>query len=244
VLQADVARYLEGAHVPARLAHVSAIITPHAGLAYSGPVAGLAWGAARMRRPARIVLIGPAHRVGFWGLALGDFEAFAIPTGLVQVDRGALASLEDAKLAAFVPYAHDAEHSLEIELPFAHALFPGTPIVPLLVGEASCEDIVAVLGALVRPDDLVVVSSDLSHFHPYDVARLRDEATLEHITHLDAAGLDGHDACGYLGVQALARFAQGRGEVAVRLDYRNSGDTAGDRRAVVGYGAVAFGPHL
>ncbi len=241
-LATDVANFLEGALPPRELSRVTGILTPHAGLIYSGPTAGRAWGATRHRQPARIVLIGPAHRVGFYGLALGDFSSFVIPTGEVPVDRSALARLESLGLGAFVPYAHDAEHCLEVELPFVHALFPRTPIIPLLVGQAPPREVVAALEAIATPEDLIAISSDLSHFYPYDLARSHDETTLQHVLHLDTARLDGLDACGHVGLQAFTTFERARGDIAVLLDYRTSGDTAGDRRSVVGYGAIAFGP--
>lgn len=226
-----------------RLASVDFIVTPHAGIMYSGPTAGYAWGAA----PAdarRIVLVGPSHRVAFRGVALGDFEAYRIPTGLVPVDRAALAALEAAypDICGFVPGAHDAEHCLEIQLPFAHAVLPRAPIVPLLVGAVSTAELSTLLSAVLQAGDLLAVSTDLSHFHPYDDARRRDLATLESIVSLATGGLTGEDACGHRGVSAAGALAKRRHYDAVLLDYRCSGDTGGDRDAVVGYGAVAFGP--
>lgn len=229
------------------LASVAFIVTPHAGMMYSGPTAGHAWAAAP-RDARRVILVGPAHRVPFRGIALGDFEAFAIPTAQVPVDRAALAELEARfpELCGFVPGAHDEEHCLEIQLPFLHAVLPGVPIVPLLAGAVSTAELATVLSELLRPGDLLAVSTDLSHFHPYDDARRRDSATLEAIVSLATGTLTGEDACGHRGVSAAGTLARKRGYRAVLLDYRSSGDTGGDRDAVVGYGAVAIGapaPH-
>lgn len=227
----------------ARLASVDFIVTPHAGIVYSGPTAGYAWAAAP-RDARRIVLVGPAHRMAFRGVALGDFEAYRIPTGLVPVDRAALAALEAAfpEICGFVPGAHDAEHCLEIQLPFAHAVLPDAPIVPLLAGAVSTAELATLLSAVLQPGDLLAVSTDLSHFHPYEDARRHDRATLEAIVALATGGLTGEDACGHRGVSAAGALAKKRHYDAVLLDYRSSGDTGGDRDAVVGYGALALGP--
>lgn len=229
------------------LARVAVIVSPHAGLVYSGPTAGVAWAAAPSEGVRRLVIVGPAHRVPFRGVALGDFRAFRIPTGDVPVDREALAALErdHPRLASFVPGAHDQEHCLEIQLPFAQARHPGVPIVPLLVGAITTEDLATLLEATLRPDDLLVVSTDLSHFHPYDDGRARDLATLDAIASLLAERTDrlgGEDACGHRGVSAAALLARRRGYRAVLLDCTSSGDTGGDHDAVVGYGALALGP--
>jgi len=248
VLEAEVERHLALASArsggaPSSLAAVAFIVAPHAGITYSGGTAAFAWAAA----PAgveRIVLVGPAHRVAFRGVALGDYAAFQIPTGDVPVDRAALAALanQHPQLVAFVPGAHDAEHCLEIQLPFAQALLQGVPIVPLLAGAVSTPELTTVLDAVLRPRDLLVVSTDLSHFNPYADARRRDLATLKSIAELDPFALSGEDACGYRGLGASGMLARLRGYRAVVLDYTNSGDTGGDRDAVVGYGALAFGP--
>jgi len=248
-LEAEVRAHLERAGAGGladrlgALASVAFIVTPHAGMMYSGPTAGHAWAAAP-RDARRVVMVGPAHRVPFRGVALGDYEAFQIPTGLVPVDRTALADLEArfAEICGFVPGAHDQEHCLEIQLPFLNAVLPGVPLVPLLAGAVSTAELATVIGALLRPGDLLAVSTDLSHFHPYDDARRRDRATLEAIVSLATGSLTGEDACGHRGVSAAGALAKQRGYRAVLLDYRSSGDTGGDRDAVVGYGAVALGP--
>lgn len=247
-LSAEIEGYLargrsEVTSPPPGLADVAMIMTPHAGIMYSGPTAGVAWSAAPPWAE-RLVMVGPAHRVGFRGVALGDFASFRIPTAEVAVDRAALAALEarHPDLARFVPGAHDDEHCLEIQLPFAHAVLPGRPIVPLLAGSVSAPELATVVEAVLGPSDLMVISTDLSHFHPYDVARRRDLATLDAIARLDPHGLGGEDACGYRGVGAGGIIARMKGFRAEVLDYSSSGDTGGDSSSVVGYGAVAFGP--
>ncbi len=234
---------------PVPLGSLDAIIVPHAGHPYSGPTAGLGWGALNRTPRAvpiqRVILLGPAHRVGFRGIALGDYQAFAHPLGEVPVDRVALADLEHNALGAFVPTAHDLEHCLEIQLPFLHTVLPQRPIVPLLIGQGPESELNAAVDAaldrLLSPGDLLAVSSDLSHFLPYDTASRFDRETLAGILALDDR-LDGERACGYKGIQAAIRRARRQGQRAVLIDYRSSGDTAGDKRSVVGYGALALGP--
>jgi len=236
VLLRAVRSYLDAA--PATPA-ARAIVAPHAGYIYSGPTAGVAWRAASTRC-RRVVLVGPAHRVAFHGIALGDYAAFATPLGEVAVDRDACAALEAAGLATWVPEAHVHEHCLEIQLPFLQATLGSVPIVPLLMGRVSHAGARRVLELVVRDDDLLVMSSDLSHYDPYDVARAHDLGTLARIVALEPEALDGHDACGYRGVGAGLALAAERGWTATLLDYRSSGDTAGDKAEVVGYGAVMF----
>ncbi len=253
-LRRAVRRYLDEGKAAAQaalvLGRVAAVLAPHAGIVYSGPVAGAAWAAALEHTAAayaRVVLVGPAHRVAFKGIALGDYDAFAIPTGRVTVDRAALADLEAAGLGTFVPAAHVDEHCLEIELPFLVEAFAGRvqpPIVPLLVGHVDEGEVAAALERVLRTDDLLVISSDLSHFHPYEDAAARDEATLARVLALDRRGLSGHAACGHEGLVAGLALARQRGWTSAFIGYQNSGDTAGDKDQVVGYGAVAFGPPL
>ncbi len=216
-----------------------AILVPHAGYIYSGPTAAVAVSAVT-RRPGRVVMVGPGHRVRFRGISAADFSSYEVPGGSLPVDREALATLEAAGLARFVPEAHVEEHCLEVMIPWLLERFPGVAIVPLLVGAASHADVDAALSHVLRPDDLVLVSSDLSHFHPYDVARRLDLATLEAVRHGDAGALDGRRACGHIGLGGLLTLAARQGWEPCVLDYRSSGDTAGDRDRVVGYGAAAF----
>jgi AmmeMemoRadiSam system protein B len=237
-LRATVAGHLSPRHA---VGHVAFVVAPHAGIMYSGATAGHAWSVVPDAR--RIVMVGPAHRVAISGVAIGDFAAFRIPGVDMAVDRAALVDLEATlpDLVSFVPGAHDAEHCLEIQLPFAAARLPGVPIVPLLAGAIGPDDLAKVLAHVLKPDDVLVVSSDLSHFQPYDDARRRDLATLQAIVDLSTDALRGDDACGYRGIGACASLARARGYRGVVLDYSSSGDTGGDREAVVGYGAVAFG---
>ncbi|PKN57652.1 MAG: AmmeMemoRadiSam system protein B [Deltaproteobacteria bacterium HGW-Deltaproteobacteria-14] len=219
---------------------VVAVLSPHAGHVYSGPIAGRAFAAVSGGPYRRAVLVGPAHRVAFHGISAGDFASYEVPTGTFPVDRGAIAELERAELVTCVPDAHAEEHCLEILLPFIAEVLGEVPILPLLCGRTRAADVARALEASLREDDLLVISSDLSHYEPYDVARERDVATLAAVVAGRGEALGGYDACGYLGIQAALTLGARRGWRRTLLGYQSSGDTAGDKDAVVGYGAVAF----
>jgi len=241
-LSAMVQDYLRDA-APSPSAAPAAIVSPHAGYRYSGPTAGVAWSAAALRRPRRVIIVGPAHRVGFRGVSAGDFSSYRCPLGDIPVDRAAIAALDAEGLVTCVAEAHEEEHCIEIMLPFLAATFgTSVPMVPLLVGRATNAEVAAVLDRVVTPEDLLVVSTDLSHFLPYDVARQRDLATLDGVSRGETARLEGETACGFRGLAATLELASRRDWRVEILDYKNSGDTAGDRGRVVGYGAAALVP--
>jgi len=220
------------------------LLVPHAGLIYSGPVAGSAYAllAPWRERIRRVVLVGPSHRVALAGLAAPNAGAFATPLGEVEVDRAALAGLADLPQLGFSDAAHALEHSLEVQLPFLQRVLARFTLVPLVVGRATPGEVAEVLERLWGGDEtLIVISSDLSHYLPYAEARARDRATIERVLRLDA-DLDGDEACGAVPLAGALVAARNHGLAARLLDLRNSGDTAGDRRRVVGYGAVAFEP--
>jgi hypothetical protein len=224
-----------------------AIIAPHAGYPYSGPVAGTAFAALRsVNQPpiTRAVLIGPSHHVAFHGLAVPTATAFATPLGPVAVDRAAVAELLERPWIRESDRIHAPEHALEVELPFLLAIAaPGLQIVPLLTGEVPVEQAAATLECLCADGPtVVVVSSDLSHYLSYDAAVAMDSDTAALITRLDPARLTGERACGWQAVRGLLEHARRRGLRARTLDLRNSGDTAATGGRVVGYGAFAFDP--
>ena len=220
-----------------------AIIAPHAGYIYSGPIAASAYarleGARRVIR--RIVLIGPAHYEAFAGLATSAVDAFATPLGLVSLDQEASARIRALPHVRAREAAHAEEHCLEVHLPFLQTILTEFTLVPLLVGEASDEQISQVLEALWGgPETRVVVSSDLSHFHDYPTAQSLDRATAHAIEALRGADMGGEQACGCEPIRGLLRSARTHGLHARTVDLRNSGDTAGSRERVVGYGAFVF----
>jgi len=225
---------------PPRLEQVpKALIAPHAGYVYSGPIAATAFAcwAGRCAGVRRVVLLGPAHFVPLSGLALPVAAAHETPLGTIGHDEPE--ALRGLPQVFHSDEAHAREHSLEVELPFLKTVCGSFALVPLAVGSASPEEVASVLDALWGGEETrIVISSDLSHYLPYDEARRRDERSARRIEALEP--LEGGDACGAHGVNGLLLAARRRGLRATRLDLRNSGDTAGDRSAVVGYGAWAL----
>jgi AmmeMemoRadiSam system protein B len=220
-----------------------ALVAPHAGYVYSGPIAGSAYAAlAAARGEIRtVVLLGPAHRVALRGLGAPSAHAFETPLGSVAVDREALARVAGLPQVVTSDAAHALEHSLEVQLPFLQELLGDFSLVPLVVGDATPQEVAEVLELLWGgPETLVVVSSDLSHYHDFETARRMDAAASRAIEALDPDSLGPEQACGRIPVQGLLLVARRRGLRARALDVRNSGDTAGPRDAVVGYGAYAF----
>jgi len=218
-----------------------ALIAPHAGYVYSGAVAASAYARLSRYRDVyeRVVLLGPCHRVPVAGLALSGADAFRTPLGDVPVDRDAVATLQEKGVAVFEP-SHQYEHSLEVHLPFLQTVLGAFSIVPIVVGEARPQAVAGLLDALWDgPETLIVVSSDLSHYLAYDAAREQDTATCRRIERLDT-DIGHDDACGATPLGGLLLAAQRRGMRVTTLDLRNSGDTAGDRDFVVGYGAWMF----
>jgi len=219
-----------------------AIIVPHAGYVYSGPVAASAYALLRPLRGRieRVVLLGPVHRVWVAGLALPGVEAFDTPLGRIGLDPVAVRALAALPQVETNSQAHAVEHSLEVQLPFLQAVLGDFRLVPLAVGGASAAAVAEVLDIVWGGDEtLIVVSSDLSHYLPYEQARETDAGTAEAIMHL-RSDLIGEMACGAHPVNGLLLAARRKGLRPHLLDLRNSGDTAGDRSRVVGYGAFAF----
>jgi hypothetical protein len=225
-----------------RVQRPKAIIVPHAGYVYSGSIAASVYAPLGAWRDTvkRIVLLGPTHRVAVNGLALPACTAFATPLGIVPVDQEAIAAIEDLPQVIVNEATHVQEHSLEVQLPFLQTVLGDFSLLPLAVGQASPEQVAAVLERLWGGEEtLIVISSDLSHYLPYDVARRIDAQTARHILDLDP-NIDHQQACGATPVNGLLLAARKHGLLTQLIDLRNSGDTAGDKSRVVGYGAFAF----
>lgn len=239
-LETDVAAYLST--VPAFDGAAKAIIAPHAGYRYSGPIAAHAYRAveARRGRVTRVVLLGPAHRVFLEGMALPSADSFATPLGEVPVDAAGIQAALGRPGTWVSNAAHADEHSLEVQLPFLQTVLDDFEIVPVVVGVCPVAEVAALLDELWGGEEtLIVVSSDLSHYHSYERAQAIDAATTAKIEARDAT-LRGDEACGAYSVNGLLAAATSRGLAVRTLDVRNSGDTAGDRQRVVGYGAYAL----
>jgi MEMO1 family protein len=220
-----------------------AIIAPHAGYVYSGAVAASAYAQVRPAadRIRRIVLLGPCHRVPVRGVAATGADSFATPLGTVPVDREAIDRLLALPQVHVLDASHAQEHSLEVHLPFLQVIFDDFAVVPLVVGDAAHEEVAQVIDAIWGgPETLIVVSSDLSHYEDYATAQRMDAATCRAIEALDANALGYEQACGRVPVGGLLTAAKRRGLKVKTVDLRNSGDTAGPRDRVVGYGSWIF----
>jgi AmmeMemoRadiSam system protein B len=241
-LAAAVKSYVAKAAPAATPTPAKAVVVPHAGYIYSGPIAGTAYAALASRgdQIERVILLGPSHRVAFAGVATSSAGTFATPVGPVALDREAVASLVQTGLAREFEPAHENEHSLEVQLPFLKQLFPAARVVPLLAGDDDWQAAVRVLNNLWGGDEtVIVVSSDLSHYHDYATAQKLDADTAQTMERLAAGQVDHEQACGATGINALLALVADKGLALTTLDLRNSGDTAGPKNRVVGYGAFA-----
>ena len=219
-----------------------AIIAPHAGYIYSGPIAASVYAllAPARRSITRVVLLGPTHRVAVRGLALPGCSAFATPLGTVEIDPAAVEVLRGLPQVVVSAQAHALEHSLEVHVPFLQTAIEKFTLVPLAVGQTSAQEVTDVLDALWGgPETLIVVSSDLSHYLSYGDAQAVDRATAQAILGLGTE-ISHEQACGATPVMGLTHLARRRGLKPELIDLRNSGDTAGDKNRVVGYGSFAF----
>lgn len=241
-LEAEVRAHLAAADAPGG-ARPKALVAPHAGYLYSGPVAGSAFRQLEPWRGAieRVILLGPSHFVPFAGLALPAACAFETPLGEVPVAADGAVRVAGLSQVVVSDLPHAREHALEVELPFLQVALERFELVPLLIGEASPEEVAEVLDRLWGgAETLIVVSSDLSHYRDYATAAALDRATADAIVALDLDRIAAGDACGRNPLRGLLLAARRRGLAACELDLRSSGDTAGGRGQVVGYGAFAF----
>ncbi len=234
--------FADGAVAPADAAVPKAVIVPHAGYVYSGPVAASAFAriASAGATIERVVLLGPCHRVHVRGLAVPSVDSFQTPFGLIPIDVELRRSIESLPGVVVDDEAHRLEHSLEVELPFLQTVLDDFTLLPLAVGDASTEQVVDVLDTVWGgPETLIVVSTDLSHYHGYDQAAYLDSRTAASIVATDPSAIGDRDACGSRPLRGILQAASHRGMTVEQLDLRSSGDTAGDRSRVVGYGAFA-----
>jgi len=220
-----------------------ALIVPHAGYIYSGPVAASAYDLLRPARGVvkRVVILGPCHRVPVRGLALPQARTFATPLGRIPLDAAGVEAIRGLPQVVVSAATHAEEHALEVQLPFLQRVLGDFSLIPLVVGDVAPAKVAEVLDRLWGgAETLIVISSDLSHYHDYDSAREMDGATVRAILGFDAA-ISHDQACGATPVSGLLLAAKRRGLAPRLLDCRNSGDTAGDRRRVVGYASFALG---
>lgn len=221
-----------------------ALIVPHAGYIYSGPVAASAY---RLLLPhakeiRRVLLLGPAHRLAFSGIATSSARAFRTPLGEVPQEKSWLEQIKDFSFIKELDQAFAREHCLEVQLPFLQRILNNFSLLPLLVGQANAGQVAQVIElALDDPQAMIIITTDLSHYHSYENAKALDAATNSHILELDPEAIKQDHACGRLPLAGLLLEAQQQGWRPRLLDLRNSGDTAGSKDQVVGYGAYALG---
>jgi AmmeMemoRadiSam system protein B len=252
-ITAEVDRYLEAAGEVAVSGRLIALISPHAGLRYSGPVAAYGYGLLRERSPLTVVLVGPSHRAAFDGVAVHSRGAWETPMGRAPIDEPLAEALLEPDQGIFADaLVHREEHSLEMQMPFLQRLVPGLRLVPVMMGNQSRREVEALAGAMSRAlkdrDDVVLVaSSDLSHYHPANVANREDKIVVEQVGDFDADALmrrlEDHQnvACGGGPVVAVMKAARGLGaDRATVLRYADSGDAGGGKDQVVGYLSAAL----
>ena len=220
-----------------------ALVAPHAGYIYSGPVAATAYATLASRADAitRVVLLGPAHRVPLAGIALPTVDAFRTPLGDVPIDGAAREILLSLPGVVLDDAAHAEEHSIEVHLPFLQRTLRTFSIVPMVVGRCDPHTVAAALDAVWGGDEtLVIISSDLSHYEDHASAARHDRATAAAVLDGSADAIGPYDACGAYPLRGLLEAAREHALTPALLDLRSSGDTAGSRDRVVGYGAFAF----
>ena len=220
------------------------LIVPHAGYIYSGLTAAFGYNtlfqceADTNTKINRVILLGPAHRVAVDGMATADVASFSTPLGEVPLDRDEINNLLNNHLLFSSNPAHEQEHSLEVQIPFLQTIIQQFKLVPIVVGQCSIDSVSKLLSRYINnPHDLIVISTDLSHFLEYSQAKKRDENTSEKIIAFADEAFASNDACGRIPLAGMLKLAKESGLTIKQLDLRNSGDTAGDRQRVVGYGA-------
>ena len=242
VLRGMIAPWLDMAHPPAGPAP-KAVIAPHAGYVYSGALAGACHRLflAEAERVTRVVLIGPAHRVGFRGIALSTAAHWTTPFGTIALDHPGMERLAGLPMVGALDAAHGPDHALEVHLPFIQTVLPRARLIPCLAGQVAPEAVAAVLDRLWGEEETrVVISSDLSHYLGYEEAQALDQATATAIEAMDGAAIAQAGACGRVPIAGLLTVARSRGLQVRRVGLINSGDTAGNRDRVVGYGGWRF----
>jgi AmmeMemoRadiSam system protein B len=236
--------FLSEVKKPEQTAEVpKAIVAPHAGYVYSGPIAASAY--ARLKpakdRITRVILLGPSHRVPLIGCACSTAQYFATPLGNIPLDRKVISDILSLPFVQELDEAHALEHSLEVHLPFLQEVLSEFTLVPIVVGDCPPSEVAQLLEKVWDGSEtLIVVSSDLSHYHDYETAKRMDSATSNAIESLDIAAIDSQHACGMMPLRGLMSVAKKLAMHATTIDCRNSGDTAGPRNQVVGYGAYVF----
>jgi len=240
-LKSDIQKYLSKIKETGPMP--KALIAPHAGYTYSGPVAATVYGRLRDNKDKiqRVVLFGPSHKVAFYGLAAPTSLYFETPLGKIPIDQESIKTIQNLSQVIVSDEAHAQEHSLEVHLPFLQEILGEFKLVPLVVGDAEPNQVGEVLEKLWGGSEtLIVISSDLSHYHDYKTAQKLDKATCQAIENLRPQDLKYDSACGRNPVNGLLYISKTKDLKVETIDLRNSGDTAGSKDQVVGYGSWAF----
>lgn len=219
------------------------LVVPHAGLVYSGPIAASAY-ASLIRhndKISKIIILGPAHTLYFKGIAYDPVKRFSTPLGEIEQDQELLNKISGLPYVHALTQAHTKEHCLEVQWPFCQMIFPRFTLLPLVVGETSPDEVAELIKTIWGgKETLIIISSDLSHYLPYEVAQITDRKTCLAIDTLDSEGILHDGACGYYPLRGFLHFAKENQIYGRLLDLRNSGDTAGNKNKVVGYAAYHF----
>jgi hypothetical protein len=247
---------------PAPVKKLRGLVCPHAGYDYSGPVAAVAYKQLEGRDVDTVIVMAPSHYVEFEGASIPDVDAYETPLGLIRLSPRARELVKVGPLVCdprcetsrpdwwrqapkeIPPFGEDTphtwEHSLEVQLPFLQRTLEQFTIVPIVFGRAGPEEVAEALQRVLNEKTVLVASSDLSHYYPYETAKRLDASCIQAICDLDVEGMQQQDACGKGPILTLIHLAKRNGWRAKLLDYRNSGDTSGDKSGVVGYAAIAF----
>ena len=219
-----------------------AVIVPHAGYIYSGFTANFAYRFLKQTKAKRIIIIGPSHHHYFQGISGSYYKTYETPCGDLDIDSPYLFALAKKFKLVFQPKAHEKEHSTEVQMPFIKHYFPQRKIIELIYSDTTAKNIASLIVALLQnKDNVVVISSDLSHFHSLEEAKSFDENCLRGVAKLDLGELaNGCKACGFTGIQAMILAAKQLKLSSKLLDYRTSADTSGDSSSVVGYMSAMF----
>ncbi len=219
-----------------------AVIVPHAGYIYSGYTANFAYRFLSPSKATRFIVIGPSHHVYFKGVSGSFYEAFQTPCGNLAIDTPYLFALARRLNIGFIPKAHEKEHSTEVQMPFLQHYFPKRKVIELIYGDVSVETLMNIITALLQDrNNTVIISSDLSHFHPLKEAEAIDRNCLLGVQNLDYDRLKKCEACGELGIKAMVLAAKSLKLHSKLLDYRTSAAATGDTKSVVGYmSAILF----
>jgi len=246
-IQADIKRFnqtFDQIKIPKETAAISprAVIVPHAGYIYSGFTANMAYRFLKNSKTKRIIVIGPSHHHYFKGISGSYYEHYETPCGNLEIDSAYLFALAKEFNIAFEPKAHAREHSTEVQMPFIQHYFKHTKVIELVYGDIEIPTLANIIYALMHhPDNLVVISSDLSHFHTLEIAKQHDHACLKAIETLEMETFKkGCEACGILGIKALVLASKKLNLRSKLLDYRTSADASGDKSSVVGYLSAMF----